>query len=335
MAPSSRVTDKVTATMLDKFWEAAGSKLADRWAEVGVPALVFWLGGLLAWLWSHGGFSALRQPAGWLGKQQVPAQVVVILGLLIGVAASGVVIRRMTTPVLQLIEGYWPAFLRPLRDWRIDQIRDKAERTEDRWQSLQESVQNGTATAGERAESVRADRRLRRLPSDGDYLPTRVGNILRAAENRPTAKYGLNAPAIWPHLWLLLPEATRTELSQARASLDTAVAACIWSLAFVCFTPWAWWAAPVGIGISLVAYLFWVPARSEVYADLVEAAFDLHRTVLYTQLRWPLPANPADELSCGKRVSTYLLRGLSGTSPTFTQPAESPSEAKHEPVSRS
>jgi hypothetical protein len=310
--------------MLDKFWEAAGSKLADRWAAVGVPALVYWLGGLLAWLWIRGGTAALRQPADWLDKLPAAAQIAVVLGVLIGVAASGVVIQRMTTPALQLIEGYWPAFLKPLRDWRIRQIRRKEERTESRWASLQESVQSGTATAGQRAESARADRWLRRIPSP-DYLPTRVGNTLRAAESRPTAKYGLNAPAIWPHMWLLLPEATRTELSQARASLDTAVAACLWGLAFVAFTPWAWWAAPVGVGVSAAAYLFWVPARAEVYADLVEATFDLHRTVLYTQLRWPLPANPADERSLGQQISTYLLRGLSGTSPAFTQPAEPPS----------
>ena len=44
------------------FWGSISEKLAERWAAVSVPALVFWMGGLLAWVISRGGFEALKLP---------------------------------------------------------------------------------------------------------------------------------------------------------------------------------------------------------------------------------------------------------------------------------
>jgi hypothetical protein len=177
---------------------------------------------------------------------------------------------------------------------------------------------DGQATAEQREEHMRIDRQLRRLPSKPRVQPTRVGNTLRAAETRPIDKYGLDAAAVWPHLWLLLPQATRDELAAARRSLDTAVEACIWGLLFLAFTPWTLWALPAGLAVSSAAALVWVPARAEVFADLVEATFDLYHQLLYRQLRWPPPADPADDRVNGRRMTTYLMRGLSGNSPAFT-----------------
>ena len=45
------------------FWEGIGGKLADRWASTSVAALVFWLGGVLAWMSGNGGAHALDAPA--------------------------------------------------------------------------------------------------------------------------------------------------------------------------------------------------------------------------------------------------------------------------------
>ena len=123
---------------------------------------------------------------------------------------------------------------------------------------------------------------------------------------------------LWPRLWLLLPADTRTELSQARASLDTAVGAVIWGLLFLGFAFLAWWTVPIGIVIILVMILYWIPDRAEVFADLLEAAFDVHRVTIYEHLRWPLPANPKEEHICGKEITSYLLRGKDSTVPAFT-----------------
>jgi hypothetical protein len=307
--------------MMTKFWEAIGGKLADRWAAVSVPALVFWFGGLLAWLYSHGGVTGIQQPLEWLGQQPAPTQIGVLLALLIAVITSGMLVAELTTPALRLLEGYWPARLDPIRERLVRRVEKRITSLEAEFQKLVGPVTSGTASPQEQAAYVRVDRQLRRFPAKGTYQPTTIGNTLRAAESRPVDKYGLDAVVVWPHLWLLLPSTTQSELAAARSALNDVVAACLWGLLFLVFTPWAWWAALVGIGVALVAYRLWVLARAEVFADLVEAAFDLYRTTLYSQLRWPLPTDPRAERVVGRCVTMYLWRGLDDDKPTFTMPA--------------
>ncbi|MGW2183580.1 hypothetical protein ACWCXX_37285 [Streptomyces sp. NPDC001732] len=112
-------------------------------------------------------------------------------------------------------------------------------------------------------------------------MPTRIGNTLRAVETRPVDKYGLDVVSVWPHLWLLLPDTARKEIATARVSLDASVAASIWGVLFVLFAPLTLWAVPAGLGVAVVAVVAWVPSRAEVYADLLEAGFDLYRRTLY------------------------------------------------------
>jgi hypothetical protein len=305
-----------------KFWESLGGKLADRWVTVSVPALIFWLGGVLAWALDHGGWAAFKRPNDWVGRQPGVVQAILLVVALLAVAASGVLVDRFTGRALALLEGYWPAPLGPLRRWLVARADTRMTADESAFARLAGLVHDGTATPQQRGQYVRIDQRNRRRPpARARLMPTRIGNVLRAAETRPIDKYGLDAVALWPHLWLLLPETTRTELAAARRSLDSAVAAVLWGLLFVAFTPWTWWAAPVAVVVTAAAIYLWVPPRAEVFADLIEAAFDLHRTALYTQLRWPLPANPAEERQSGRRMTTYLARGLTGTNPTFTTPS--------------
>ena len=42
---------------------------------------------------------------------------------------------------------------------------------------------------------------------------------MRAAELRPLSRYGQDAVICWPRLWLLLPDASRHDITTARGSL--------------------------------------------------------------------------------------------------------------------
>jgi len=186
------------------------------------------------------------------------------------------------------------------------------------WQRAYTAVQ---PTADQLARYAQLGRRRRRYPAAAGYfLPTPIGNILRAAERRPADKYGLDTVTAWPHLWFLLPEATRKEVRAARTSLDAAVAAAIWGLLFCVFTPFTLLAIPIGLAVATVTVAIVIPARAQAFGDLIEAAYDLHRTSLYQQLRWPLPANPSEEHTCGRQLTAYLQRGSDITTPTFTPP---------------
>jgi hypothetical protein len=85
-------------------------------------------------------------------------------------------------------------------------------------------------------------------------MPTRLGDILRAAEARPTNKYGLDTIVCWYALWLLLPAETETELVQARAALDKAAGTWLWGALFLVWTPWTWWAVPIAVVVPALAY---------------------------------------------------------------------------------
>ena len=151
---------------------------------------------------------------------------------------------------------------------------------------------------------------LRAFPLQSkETMPTRLGNILRAAESRPLAKYGLDPIICWPSFWLVLPEEVKNELQSARANLDNAARLWLWSLLFSIWTIWAWWAFPVGLIAALFTYYFRILSSATTYGQLLEAAFDTHRTLLYKALRIKLPIKPSGEYEAGQQITEYLWRG--------------------------
>jgi hypothetical protein len=309
------------------FWSAVSGKLADRWATLSAPALVFWLGGLLAWAYSNGGFHELTVLTHWLDKQTGATQIAVLLVALLSVTASALVVSRLTFPVLRLLEGYWPRPFGWPRTLMVQRMESRAAADDAAMQRLAPLVLGSpsaprAATAEELAKFVRLDQRRRRRPKAANrLLPTRLGNILCAAETWPDRKYGLDAVVVWPRLWLVLSDSTRQELIAARAALDSTVSAATWGLLFCFFAIWTPLALVPGLVVSVVAIAVWAPPRAETFADLVEAAYDLYRTALYQQLRWPLPDTPAQEIDQGKLLTAYLWRGTSNSAPTFTPPS--------------
>lgn len=305
--------------MLTSFWEGVGGKLADRWAAVATPAFIFWLAGLLAYAYHRNGISAITAR---LGKWSAPAQIAALAIALLVVVASAVVVQRLTTPCLRLLEGYWPAWCGPVRERMTRRAWNQSAKDEAAAQRLAPHIygQDG-ATAAQLSEFARLEERRHLRPEEKDrFMPTRIGNIIRAAELRPYRKYGLDTIVVWPRLWIVLPDSTRKELLSARAGLDSAAAAAIWGILFCAFSGLTPWCIPVGLGIAAIAVKGWLPARAEAYGDMLEAAYDMHRTALYQQLRWPLPKDPWRERSRGERLTRYLLRGPTQDDPAFTPP---------------
>ncbi len=52
-------------------------------------------------------------------------------------------------------------------------------------------------------------------------------------------------------------------------------------------------AVPIGLAVATVAVTIVIPARAQAFGDLIEAACDLHRTVLYQQPAGPSLPTPA------------------------------------------
>jgi hypothetical protein len=107
---------------------------------------------------------------------------------------------------------------------------------------------------------------------------------------------------------MLLPDAVKKDLQEARADLNAAVRVWLWSLLFIGWGALgAWWAVPIGILSALFSYS-WALDAASTYGELIEASFDLHRHLLYQSLRWNLPADPEVEHRVGQDLTRYLHR---------------------------
>ena len=293
---------------MTKFWETLGGKLAEQWVvTLLTPAFVFWIGGIGAWT-LYAGRSRFKDALTRITQLPESAQVALAIAGLLLVMASAVIVQRFELEALRVLEGYWPRWTRPLRRWLIAKQNKSITRKGARFQALaRKNLHN--LTPEEREDYAAPDWKLMHVPADPvQRMPTRLGNILRAAEQRPMDKYGLDAIICWPRLWLLLPDTTRNELTEARANLNTTVRIWLWGMLFLVWSVWTV-AVPIGLLVALVAYR-WTLHAAEIYGELFEATFDLHRTMLYESLRWPLPATPADEQKAGAELTAYLWRGF-------------------------
>jgi hypothetical protein len=305
--------------MLPKFLESLGENIAKEWlSKVLLAALVFWLGGLLA-VCSNPKFGwKIVEPFLGEGKNLATFPLNQLIVGLLAIAVSAAIVQRLELNVLRWLEGYWHRWLNPIRRGlvrRQESSFNHAKQTRkelfDRYDSL---------TSEEMDELVRLDWQRKQTPKQSDRLmPTRLGNILRAAERRPLEKYGLETVICFPRLWLLLPAEVKTELSEARSRLNSMVRIWIWSVLFLGWSYYALWVIPVGLVAAWFAH-DWMLDAAAVYGDLLESAFDLYRTLLYKSLRLPLPKNPTEELRSGKALTDYLWRGFVEPEPTFEEP---------------
>lgn len=305
---------------MTSFVEAFASKLGEGWFSATLtPAFAFWAGGLGAWLLANRTHEGLHRLQSWFTDlDSVTRWILVIAGLLL-VTASAVLAQRLSFGILRQLEGYWPAGFNGIRR-RLTAARDRRlTRMEQRIQELQNRNDKNEISSDELQELSRLESVLARAPADPTLrMPTKLGNIIRAGEGRPSERYGLDTVVCWPRLWLLLPPAARVELQGARASLDSDVVALLWGVLFLVWTPFTPWVIPIALLAASLAYRA-AQTSAAVYSDLLEASFDLYRKDLYEALSWPLPENPAEELEIGKQVTQYLWRGSNQPEPRFVR----------------
>jgi hypothetical protein len=199
---------------------------------------------------------------------------VVVVAVLIAAIVSG-----RAQSLVRCCEGLWPGF----------------------WRHL---AAPGTHRHRRRVRRLGFERTITDYPADpADVLPTRLGNVLRAAESYPHDRYGVDAVLTWPRLFPLLPDRFAASLTAARAEIEFQVTISALA-AFFAVASGAWLAATGGSD-RLFLFCYWggtsvawvayrgalAPAR--LYGDQVRVAFDLYRADLLTKLgmegdeQWP------------------------------------------------
>lgn len=299
------------------FWGAAAGKLAERLLATGLSASVYWLAMLMAWALGHAHpRTALAEMLRSVGAMRTGEQFALLLLVLVGLGGSALLVRQLTLPALRFLEGYWPAVLAPLGEWLRERHQRHREAGSAAWRTLHDRLVADPSAptqpplnATERLRYAQLDMELRWSPRQPALMmPTPVGNILRAAEAEPWHKYGLDAVLLWPHLWTVLPDTLRQDLSAARQRLNQAVAAGMWCLLVLPAMYWTLWAL-LALPAAGYAWGRLLPRTCFDYGILLQASFDLHRHELYRALRHPLPADAAAEQAAGRRLTAYVHRG--------------------------
>ncbi|GAB2856321.1 hypothetical protein GCM10022221_64950 [Actinocorallia aurea] len=221
---------------------------------------------------------------GWSSLMSVWSTVPADLRVLAGLACLAVttllaqVLNAVRPGLIQIYEGYWPA------------------RLVERYRGRHEEIHRGLAGADPwPAAYPRAPRRV---------LPTRLGNVLRAAEEHPRLQYGIPAVIFWPRLYSVLPEMFRATLASAAAGLELMITMSFLGLVLavagtvVSAVLLPWWAAPLVLlaGVSVFWFGYLAAVRAALpYANQVRAAFDVHRWKLLQEAGLRLPTAYGEE----------------------------------------
>lgn len=168
--------------------------------------------------------------------------------LLIAVAAVGcaLAVPLAADAIAALVSGAWPWWMTPLGHrvtaWRVH-----------RWASP-EDIAREAVRAQDQGKHFRAAhlnaRRARSAPL-APITPTWSGDRFRSTETLVKEQTGADIATTWTKLLLVIPDAARTALSDARDAYDAACEALAWSVAFTLLGAWWWPAAPVGLAVLL------------------------------------------------------------------------------------
>ncbi|WP_410672656.1 hypothetical protein [Amycolatopsis sp. cmx-4-68] len=262
----------------------------------------------------------------------------------------------------RLLEGYWGSSraARTLLRRRITHHRKRIARLEDREFALEDQLRGAlddmlTVISGTRPGDLEPDalssareamfesdfahrlsglkaalatipHALARYPRPDRMMPTRLGNVLRSAEDAAGKRYELDAITTAPHIALVAPDGHLGYLDDARQQLDTSARLCVVALlvtleTVVFLLPDGWWLllALAPYSLAYIAYRASIAAAGQ-YMGIVSTVLDLNRFKFYEALHVPLPQNPREERA-NNRELMKLLKGAEKVRLHYKHPA--------------
>lgn len=244
-------------------------------------------------------------------------QVLLLAGALLLLATAAHVASSFHPVLTRLYEGYWPRWsvARRSRARAID-IQRK------RWDRLIRA-EAGSRTAGRDHDANGLQLTLARTfppPTRGDALmPTRLGNILRAAEIYPHERYAIDSVVIWPRLRHVLPTAAVGTLVEAQTALESLLLLRTLATVFGVVAPTTLIVTRESWLLVAVSLLAWVVAGLSHgsalqvaigYADQIRTAFDLYRMDLVRHLGFETPGDLATERLLWDDLTQFYFRNL-------------------------
>ncbi|MFJ9610465.1 hypothetical protein ACIRS1_29395 [Kitasatospora sp. NPDC101176] len=335
-----------------------GKKLAERWLSLLVLPGALYLAVALAarTLGQAHPFDLYRLASritGW-AKAPVagsPGGQVVLLGAVLGGAAGVGLIAQALGSLAERIHlaadwHTWPAPLRALARRATDRRTHRWLPRARAWHGLRNDAGEARALArlsrpgpapgtasvdtadGDSADED-ADLRLARsamvrVSPEPPERPTWSGDRVNAAALRLERDQHLDLAVLWPHLWLVLPDTVRTEITAARQGLTRATGLSAWALLYLLLVVWWWPAALVAAALAL-AGRHRTRAAADGYATLVEAAARLRTRDLAAHLG----VDPASRST--QELNELLMLHLTASAPPDPGPEPAPGPAATAP----
>lgn len=253
----------------------------------------------------------------------------------IGVAAValGLVLLGLNYPIQRLLEGY--GFRLPHSGLGFRLLRWIGERATAREVARHRRLLRLVADRKTRPAAARIFER--QFPHrEGDLLPTRLGNAMRAFERHGQRRWGLDAIAVWPHVEALMTDAERQaheddqgsyafflngSVCALGAGLLLALDALLHRSDSISSLGWIWM-LPLYVAPFVASYLLYRGAvvAAQQWGSRVRASVDLHRLDLYRELGLKVPKTMAEEVKLGAALTSALVWGETGKLDWFRDP---------------
>ncbi len=167
-------------------------------------------------------------------------------------------------------------------------------------------------------------------PSVELIMPTRFGNILRAAETYPGTRYSIDAVPIWGRMAHVIPADGMEKIDDAHNQclflLNMALLSCLFSiLCFLVsahqflvgreigslktlFDGWIGIYLVLGSLALIIAWFFYEASLLNVsqYGSMIRTAYDLYRFDLLDALRFELPTTLESEKQTWRKISNFM-----------------------------
>ena len=284
---------------------------------VWLPALIFVSTVLTVYLIANKSLEHVWQ--NWL-TLSLGGQGLITVGFLMGTTLVAFALYYVMGAISQFFEGYWEKIpgLSTLAEWRRQHYREYLEKLEKRIDQVQDvPLGSKKPTQKQVAEYVYLNNLKHNFPPlKEEVMPTRLGNLYRAAELYPNQRYGADAVVVWPLLRSVLPKDFAERMLDAKIAVDFWLFFSLLSMLFPLVTlPYllvqganillillCLLAIPIGIAAYHCAL-----APAQEYTKLIKVAFDLYRHSLLKTLDIELPATLAEERQLWKALSVFFV----------------------------
>ena len=293
---------------------------------VWLPVFVFASAATAVYL---AGAGALTSSAVMWAQWGLDAKIILSATFIVVITLVAFVLDFTQVSITRLFEGYWAELplLRTFGRWRRQSYEREISRLDQRLEHLSEKIPELEAAARP-VEPLKAElnhlteRRLLGFPPPGfeaHLMPTRLGNLYKAAEIYPYARYGMDSVIIWPRLREVLPDKIVERLQEVKTAIDFLLLFSFLSIVFsLLAVPYLWargaqaWfvlACASGLPLGWLSYRAAL-SPAQAYSELLKVAFDLHRKALLKALGLRAPITLSQEQALWRDISDFIFRGI-------------------------